>query len=144
MNTYDLDDRYLVAESHNWENCHVCILNKKTKETLSINCDEVDHHGYSKLAITIASSIYSNVEFKFTMLREDTIKNIGFNVKVFDHIPVVFLNICHANYIEKIIFNEELTSDNGVSFLELLYNFVEYIKPDMELKDSNFDNIISY
>ena len=43
---YDLDNRYHVFTTNNWNNCGLIINNLNTGEILVATCNEIDKHGY--------------------------------------------------------------------------------------------------
>lgn len=125
MTTYDLDNgRFLVSTSQNWTNCNACIFNKETEESILVNCNEVDHHGYSNLILTISSSMYNNFEFKLNLLREDSIQYMNIDIDIIDHIPTIRLIIQHASYTEILCIDDNM-KQNGICLGQMLYDFAE-------------------
>lgn len=142
MTTYDLDSKFLVSTSQNWTNCNACIFNKETEETILVNCNEVDHHGYSDLMITISSSMYNNFEFRLRLLREDTIQHMDINIDVVDHIPTICLCIHHANYTEILCMDENM-KQNGICLGQMLYDFANVISARDIIEDHYCHNLLN-
>ena len=133
---FDLDNRYHIIITNNWNNCSLIIVNYDTGEILTAICNEVDKHGYSELACRIASSLYDNIVFTSKLLREDSIKGITFDVQISDHRPIPVLYILHNNYSETIAPELDMNVNN-VYFDKFLYDFSEYKR---NRNAENFDN----
>ena len=119
---YDLDNRYHVFTTNNWNNCGLIINNLNTGEILVATCNEIDKHGYSKLVLNITSSLCNRIAFTFNLVREDNIKGIAFNVHIYDHMPIPILCIIHDNYSEEV--EPDLNMKvNHVYFDQFLYDF---------------------